>query len=1008
MQALATSVPSEGFRELIAELDVIIWTADLPRHFTLVSGGAERILGYPVQQWLADPNFWSDHLHPDDRERITQACQAAVNDGTDYKIEYRMLSGDGRSVWLSETAHLLKDESGSSRQLAGVMVDITDRKLREQAFEEQQLRYEQMAENIQELFWMIEFPTLRAIYVNSAFEAITGYTPESLLQSPLSYREIIHVDDRAWVFAQLAAAERTGTFDEQFRIVRADGTTRWVSVRGFPVRDQAGKVYRLAGVVQDVTGRRDAELALRESEDRYRDLVEHSQDLLCTHDLQGRILSCNPAPARLLGYSVEEMLRIPMRQLIAPEVRELFGEYLEQIQRDGFAEGLLVLVTRTGERRIWQYRNTLRADGVPVPIVRGMAQDVTERLHAERALRKSEDRLRVAVKNSRVMVSTQNRNLHYTWVYNPLLAWAEQDCLDKSDEQLLHPEDAYRVKAAKQWVLDTGTGSRTGLQITFHERKYYLDLTVEPLLDSSASVVGITCATTDITELHDKAERLQLLLEINSALISKLELPELLQALSSCIHRLFKQDFLSISVCDPPQPTITNYPLDAASLARLTSLEVAVPAARSLAARALESGEIELFGPTDISSEKSEFLFSPQQPLRSLACIPIESSRGRLATLNLGSNQESAFSPADFYLMRQLGVVVSAAMNNADAFAALRRLHNRLAKERVYLAGEIQADHDSEIIGESPVSNDLRVRAEAVARVDSTVILCGETGVGKHLLARAIHRMSDRGEHTFVRFNCAAVPKQNLERELFGYEAEASAGKSLIKMGRLDLADNSTLFLEHVTELTPELQQKLLRLLEERQFERADSRVPVPIDVRLIVSTSESLENLVREGAFRPDLYYELNVFPVHIPPLREHRDDIPSLAQHFVNKYARRMRREIPTIPTETLSALTEWHWPGNVRELENFIERSVILTKGTELEAPLWELRWRQGQPLTDVLAKAEREYIIRTLQETDGAIGGRDGAAARLGLKPTALKSKLQQLGITNSQDQQDLPS
>ena len=995
MQPLSTS-SADNFPELLARLDVIIWKSDLSRQFTFVSAGADTILGFPLQQWIGDPNFWKSHVHPEDRERVTQECQKAIDDGRDCKLEYRMLSADGRTVWLSETASLVTDERRIPQQLFGLAIDITDRKLKEQSFQEQQLRYEQMAENVQELFWMTEASTQKALYVNAAFETITGYSQQSVLESPLSYQQIIHQDDRARVLENANAARYSGRFAEQFRIIRADGSVRWVSVRGFPVRDQSGNIYRFAGVVEDITARLQAEAAVRESEDRYRDLVEHSHDLLCTHDLQGRILSCNPAPARLLGYSVEEMLGIPMTQLLAPEVRGLFGAYLDRIQRDGSAEGVMVLMTRTGERRYWYYRNTLRSEGVPEPIVRGMAHDITERMRAEKALRQSEERFRVAVKNSHVMVSTQNQNLQYTWIYNPMLAWAGQDCLDKTDDELLHPEDAYRLKAIKQWALDTGTGSRSGFQITSNGRKYYLDLTVEPMIDSTGSVVGITCASTDITELHDKAERLQLLLEINSALISKLELPDLLPVLSSCIYRLFKQDFLSMSVCQSTQTMITNYPLDSSSSVRLMSLEVEVPMAASLSARALHSGNIELFSPAEIGGNTSEFLTHTNEPLKSVACIPIETSRGRLATLNLGSNQENAFSAADFYLMQQLGAIVSAAMNNADAFAALRRLRDRLKHEKTYLERELRSGISDQIIGESPALKELWTLVDAVSRVDSTVIIYGENGVGKETFARAIHRMSDRGERTLIKFNCAAISKEHLDRELFGVEVEEPGSEPAVP-GRLELADNSTLFLEQVSELTPELQQKLLRVLEEQQFVRVGGRSPIPINFRLIVSSHKSLQELVSEGTFRSDLFSKLNVFPLQIPPLRERREDIPVLAQHFVRIYATRMNKEIPGITGEALEALAEWHWPGNVRELETFIERSVILTHGSELEAPLWELRSTQGQPLTDVLARAEREHIVRALQQSDGAIAGPRGAAARLGLKPATLRSRIQRLGI-----------
>ncbi len=420
---------------------------------------------------------------------------------------------------------------------------------------------------------------------------------------------------------------------------------------------------------------------------------------------------------------------------------------------------------------------------------------------------------------------------------------------------------------------------------------------------------------------------------------------------------------------------------------------------KSLCRRALQTGEIELVGPAAISEAESEFLLSSQElPLRSLACIPIETSRGRVATLNLGSQQENAFSAADFYLMQQLGLVVSAAMNNADAFATLHLLNERFRKEKAYLEEELGGGELTELIGESPEFQEVRMRAQAVAPAGSTVILSGEYGVGKERLARAIHRLSDRGQRTFVKFDCAAIPEERMDCELFGCEDADPVAVDAITTGRLELADHSTLFLEHVSELTPELQHKLLRVLDEHEFQRIGGHTPVPIDIRLIVSTTQELEGLVREGEFLPELYYRLNVFPIRIPALRERRSDIALLAQYFVKKYAWRIQRKVPAISSETLSALMDWNWPGNVRELENFMERSVILTRGPELEAPLWELRWAKDQPLRNMLAEAERDHIIRVLQETDGAISGPEGAAARLRIKPAALRSKIQRLGIS----------
>jgi transcriptional regulator with GAF, ATPase, and Fis domain len=293
---------------------------------------------------------------------------------------------------------------------------------------------------------------------------------------------------------------------------------------------------------------------------------------------------------------------------------------------------------------------------------------------------------------------------------------------------------------------------------------------------------------------------------------------------------------------------------------------------------------------------------------------------------------------------------------------------------------------------------------ETVAPTTATVLIQGETGTGKELLARAIHRLSPRRERTFIKLNCAAIPSGLLESELFGHEKGAFTGAITRKMGRLELAHEGTLFLDEVGELPLDLQPKLLRAIQEREFERLGGNRPISVDVRLIAATNRDLGQMVAEKQFRSDLFYRLKVFPIFAPPLRDRAGDIPVLVWHFVATHSRRMGKTIETIPPETMKVLTRWPWPGNIRELENFIERAVILTRGPELYVPLAELETAVEKQTaaveTATLHAAERDHVLRVLRETRGQIGGADGAAARLGLKRTTLNSKLKKLGIERS--------
>jgi transcriptional regulator with GAF, ATPase, and Fis domain len=344
------------------------------------------------------------------------------------------------------------------------------------------------------------------------------------------------------------------------------------------------------------------------------------------------------------------------------------------------------------------------------------------------------------------------------------------------------------------------------------------------------------------------------------------------------------------------------------------------------------------------------------------------------------------------------------AVNNALAFKQIAELRERLDQEKQYLEDEINLDHRFEdIVGESTGLRNVLRHIETVAPTDATVLIQGETGTGKELLARAVHRLSPRHERTFIKLNCAAIPAGLIESELFGHEKGAFTGAIARKIGRLELAHEGTLFLDEIGELPLELQPKLLRALQEREIERVGGTRPIPINVRLVAATNRDLAKMVAEKQFRSDLFYRLKVFPVFAPPLRERAADIPVLVRHFIERHSRRMGKTIESIPPEAMAALVAWKWPGNIRELENFLERAVILSRGPVLHVPLAELELMEEEDedeaseINPTLQAAERDHILRALREAKGMIGSPTGAAARLGLKRTTLNSKIKKLGI-----------
>ena len=377
-----------------------------------------------------------------------------------------------------------------------------------------------------------------------------------------------------------------------------------------------------------------------------------------------------------------------------------------------------------------------------------------------------------------------------------------------------------------------------------------------------------------------------------------------------------------------------------------------------------------------------------------------------LGVLGIKSRREHAFSPEDAELLEQVAKQVAIAVENALAYNEIETLKNKLEKEKLYLEEEIRTEYNfEEIIGSSSVLKRVLQNVETVATTDSTVLIFGETGTGKELIARAIHNLSDRRERTLVKVNCAAIPTGLLESELFGHEKGAFTGAIDRRIGRFELAHQGTIFLDEVEDIPPELQSKLLRVLQEQEFERLGSSRTLRVDVRVVAATNADLEQLVEEKKFRSDLYYRLNVFPISVPPLRERPDDIPLLVHFFANKFAQQMKRKIESIPKETMAALVSYHWPGNIRELQNLIERGVILSRGSTLEIPLGELKHSTKGPNhangSTTLESVEREHILRVLSESKWVIGGPAGAAARLGVNRTTLNHRLRKLGIKRPQ-------
>jgi formate hydrogenlyase transcriptional activator len=389
---------------------------------------------------------------------------------------------------------------------------------------------------------------------------------------------------------------------------------------------------------------------------------------------------------------------------------------------------------------------------------------------------------------------------------------------------------------------------------------------------------------------------------------------------------------------------------------------------------------------------------------KSACSIPLVTPNRTLGTLEIARTTGDRRTADDVELLEQVAHQIAIAVENALSYRELNQMKERLATEKLYLEDELRLDQNvGNMVGEGPAFQSILKSIQIVAPTDATVLILGETGTGKELVARAIHELSGRGKRSFVKVNCAAIPVSLLESELFGHEKGAFTGAVGQKIGRFELAHQGTLFLDEIGEMPVELQSKLLRAIQDQEFERVGGNRTIRVDVRFVVATNRDLKAMVDDNRFRADLYYRLHVFPLNVPPLRERREDIPLLTRYFVQKHAQRMRRSIDTIPSAALEALTRYDWPGNIRELQNVIERSVILTNGSVLAVAMPELLGRTAVAAprgraSDLSQTAERESILRALKDANGRVGGADGAAARLGTKRTTLQSRMRKLQIS----------
>jgi formate hydrogenlyase transcriptional activator len=658
-----------------------------------------------------------------------------------------------------------------------------------------------------------------------------------------------------------------------------------------------------------------------------------------------------------------------------------------------------------------------------------------ELLHQNERLQRSERELRDVIETIPVMAWSAAADGAAEF-FN--LRWLDYTGLSADQVQgwgwtsAVHPDDLNRLRDYWRGVLASGQSGEIEARLRRFDGVYrWFLFRATPSLDDGR-VVKWYGTNTDI-DARKTAEqavavqntRLQLLLTLTEQITSNLELREVLRAISASIREVMHCDAVHISITDSASRKYRLYALDFPEGKGFIKEELIIEAAGA-GKRALETLQPTVRNTGDPQEFPPDlYKLMVAEGLKTQCVIPLVSRSRAIGILAINRRTDDPFLPDEIDFLKDASGQIAIAIDNCLAFSEISELKEKLAQEKVYLEEEIRSDMNFEqIVGNSPALKHVLQLVETVAPSDSTVLLLGETGTGKELIARAIHDRSHRKHRTFVKVNCAAIPTGLLESELFGHEKGAFTGAITQKVGRLELADQGTLFLDEVGDIPLEIQPKLLRALQEQEFERLGSTHTRRVNVRLVAATNRDLEKMIAAREFRSDLYYRLNVFPIRIPPLRERKQDIPLLVSYFVQKLAKQMQKEIETIPAAIMKALTAWEWPGNIRELGNFIERAVILTRGRSLAAPLAELRkvrtdeskgaaanhndiarivketinaLHSNSSTADDHAKRRRDEIVRALTEAKGRVGGADGAAARMRMNRTTLLAQMKKLGI-----------
>jgi formate hydrogenlyase transcriptional activator len=743
----------------------------------------------------------------------------------------------------------------------------------------------------------------------------------------------------------------------------------------------------------------------------FRQLFLASPDAIVVTAVNGRISAVNPASEQLFGYSETELIGNLVEMLVPERFRAHHPRHREAYVAAPSARPMGTGLELFGRRK----------DGTEFPIdimlspvetggeqsVLAVIRNITDRKQAETALRRSEERFRLLVEGARdyaiFMLDPEGRVATWNSGAERMKGYRANEILGRHFSIFYPQDDLDRGKPQHELEVAAAEGrfEDEGWRIRKDGSRFWANVIITAMRGEDGQLIGFSKVTRNFTDRKSAEE--SLILELSKALLANPDIRQMLAAIDASIQQLIAHDYATIALYDATSPRQLQMQQLSSGKEQSSVRELTIPIDGTPEGWVFVHQEPLLM--TQVEQKKAgQPIPQLKAGIKSGCWVPLNSRGEVIGTLFVGSRRESSFDQQIAQTLLLAASQIAGIIKIDHSFRRMIQRSDRLKEEKRYLEEELRTEYNfEEIVGESQGLRAVLKQVETVASTSATVLILGETGTGKELIARSIHTISPRRDQTFVKLNCSAIPLGLLESELFGHEKGAFTGAITQRIGRLELAHMGTLFLDEVGDLPLELQPKLLRALQEKEIERLGGRRTIPVDVRLIAATNRDLTKMVKAGEFRSDLYYRLRVFPITIPPLRERSSDIALLVNYFLNKHAKRMNKHIATISQETMTALCAWRWPGNVRELENFIERAVILTPGSTLRAPLAELEIFGEETLATSnpdFHKAERDHILRVLKETKGMIGGPGGAAEKLGLKRTTLNSKLRKLGIERS--------